>query len=559
MKPASIAADTYPSDEDSASIVGTVRLVLAASTIITVLMDPAMVQKMPAFTWVIFSGFTLHNVALYLLAHVRRHAPLGTLSTWIDLAWYTLLVFVTGGQASLFFMFYFFSILTTAFRFGFDEGARVTLASAVLFSLTAHSATASSEVLQVLLRAAFLLALGYMIARWGEANLVQKRRLALLRDVSRLSNPRFGVEHTINDVLQRVRHFFQASSCVMVSRRLRSPRWALRVINDAGASVADLPADDNSDATAPLLMSLPPGMPVLYTSTALPWLPRGGAFCYYDLEHDQWRECEGDAGERLAEMLEVRSFISTPLSIQNSEGRAFMASVQMNYSRADVLFLCQIAGQVVPVLENIYLLDRLASEAALRERRKISRDLHDSTVQPYIGLSHTLTALRAKAAPDNPLFDELDTLALMTAEVVRDLRHYVGGFAKESGFSEPLFYSALRHHARQVRLIYGIDIALEMPVRVDIGDRLAAAAVHLITEGISNIRKHTAARQAWVRLRYDQESLNIEIENPNDASDGPAPAFYPVSISERTLSLGGTIRIEQRNPARTVVCIDIPI
>ncbi|UUZ53232.1 hypothetical protein LP419_30695 [Massilia sp. H-1] len=178
-------------------------------------------------------------------------------------------------------------------------------------------------------------------------------------------------------------------------------------------------------------------------------------------------------------------------------------------------------------------------------------------MQPYIGLSHTLTALRAKTAPDNPLFEELDTLASMTAQVVRDLRHYVGGFTKESSMSEPLFYGALRHHVRQVRLIYGIDIALEMPVRVEIGDRLAAAAVHLISEGISNIRKHTAARRAWVRLRCDNESLNIEIENPND---GPqAPEFTPVSICERTLSLGGTVNIEQRSPGHTAICIDIPV
>lgn len=556
MKTAGTAPNAATSeDDDSASIVGNVRLVLAASTLITVLMDPAILHKLPAAAWVIFTGFTVHNILLYLLMHARNAGAHGMLGTWLDLAWFTLLVFVTGGDSSLFFMFYFFSILVASFRHGFDEGARVTLASAVLFSLTAHEAAGSAQLLQVLLRSAFLLALGYMIARWGEANLAQKRRLALLREVSRLSNPRFGVEHTITDVMQQVRRFFHASSCVMVSRRLGSPRWMLRIINDGGARVADLPPQDSTDA-APLLMSLPAGMPVLYTRPLLNWFRRSGSFCYYDLAHGQWRDCDGDAGQRIAEMLEVRSFISTPLSIQNSEGRAFMASDTANYSRADVLFLCQIANQVVPVLENIYLLDRLASEAALRERRKISRDLHDSTVQPYIGLSHTLTALRAKTTPDNPLFDDLDTLARMTAEVVRDLRHYIGGFARESSISEPLFYGALRHHVRQVRLIYGIDIQLEMPVRVDIGDRLAAAAVHLVTEGISNIRKHTRARAGRVLLTYDQDFLRIEIENPNDQD--AAPAFAPASIRERTISLGGTVRIEQRSPPSTAVCIEIP-
>lgn len=556
MKPALAAPDPYATGDDSSAVIGTVHLVLAATALITVLIDPAVVQALPVGAWLAFTVFTLHNVVLYVLAHTHRQRTPSRITTWLDLGWYTILVSITGNDSSLFFLFYFFSILVASFRYGFDEGARITLAAAVLYSLTALSTAGPAHLLQVLLRAAFLLALGYMIARWGEANLLQKRRLALLRDVSRLSNPRFGVEHTIADVMQRVRQFFVSNSCVIISRRAASPRWMLRISNDAGARVADLPAQSSADV-GPLLMSLPDGMPVIYTRPLFRWLRRSGHFCCYDPAAGQWQDCQGDAGERLAQLLEARSFISAPLSIQNSDARAIMASNRASYSKSDVLFLCQIAGQVVPVLENIYLLDRLASEAALRERRKISRDLHDSTLQPYIGLSHTLTALRAKTEPDNPLRAEIETLATMAAQVVGDLRHYVGGFTREASISEPLFYGALRHHVRQVRQIYGIDIRLDTPGPIHIGDRLAAAAMHLITEAISNIRKHTTAKVGCVRLRCEQQLLRIEIENPND-NWAAVPPFAPASICERTNALGGTVHIEQRSPASTVICIDIP-
>ena len=542
--------------DDSASVIGTVRLVLAAATLITVLADPQVLQSLPRVGWLIFTGFTIHNVTLYLLVRARRSAAQSRIVTWMDLLWYTALVYVTGSDTSLFFLLYFFTILVSSFRHGFDEGARVTLASAVLFSSTAQSTTGSAQLLQVLLRSAFLLALGYMIARWGEANLVQKRRLALLREVSRLSNPRFGVEHTIHDVMHRVRLFFGACTCAIVNRRQDAPRWTLRMMNQGGARAADLPGQADG-GMAQLLMSLPAGMPVLYVRPVFAWSRWGGAFCCYDAAHHDWRDCAGDTGLQLAELLEARSFISVPLAIQNSEGRAFMASASACYSRADVLFLCQIAGQVVPVLENIYVLDRLASEAALRERRKISRDLHDSTLQPYIGLSHTLTALQRKAAPDNPLFADIDVLARMAAQVVTDLRHYVGGFAREDSLSEPLFFGALRHHVRQVRLIYGIEIRLDMPASMALGDRLSAAAVHLVSEGISNIRKHTGAREGLVRLRCEQEMLSIDIENACDP--GSVPDFVPKSITERTASLGGAVSIEHRAPATTVVRIHIPV
>jgi signal transduction histidine kinase len=556
VKAATVAAPHFNTGDDSASVIGTVRLVLAATTLITVLTDPQVLHKLPAIAWLIFSGFTIHNIVLYLLAHARNSAAESRLITWLDLLWYTALVFVTGSDTSLFFLLYFFTILVSAFRHGFDEGARVTLASAVLFSLTAHSTTGSAQLLQVLLRSAFLLALGYMIARWGESNLVQKRRLALLREVSRLSNPRFGVEHTINDVMHRVRLFFDACTCAVVNRRGNSPSWTLRMMNQGGARAAELP-EHADGGMAQLLMSLPAGMPVLYTRPLFSWSGWGGAYCCYDAARDLWQHCPYQAGMQLAELLDARSFISVPLTIQNSEGRAFMAAARASYSRADVMFLCQIVGQVVPVLENIHVLDRLASEAALRERRKISHDLHDSTVQPYIGLSHTLTALQRKATPDNPLFADIDVLARMAAQVVTDLRHYVGGFAREDSISEPVFIGALRHHVRQVRLIYGVDIRLDLPANMALGDRLSAAAIHLVSEGISNIRKHTVVRQGAVRLRCEHEVLSIEIENACDG--GGVPEFVPKSITERTESLGGSVTIAHRAPASTVVRITIPV
>mgnify|MGYP002138948710 CR=1 FL=1 len=65
----------------------------------------------------------------------------------------------------------------------FEEGARVTLASAGLFAATALFGETDAELSRLLLRATFLLALGYMIAYWGGSAITQRSHLALLRDV----------------------------------------------------------------------------------------------------------------------------------------------------------------------------------------------------------------------------------------------------------------------------------------------------------------------------------------------------------------------------------------
>lgn len=91
---------------------------------------------------------------------------------------------------------------------------------------------------RLLLRATFLLGLGYMIAHWGGRTVEQKRRLALLRDVSALSNPRFGVEQTIASVLEKTRLFYRADSCLLLMRAAGgaadSDSWLLRTVRAPG-------------------------------------------------------------------------------------------------------------------------------------------------------------------------------------------------------------------------------------------------------------------------------------------------------------------------------------
>ena len=125
---------------------------------------------------------------------------------WLDICWYALIVLLTDGVHSPFFLFFFFAILTSSFRWGFEEGARVTLASVALFAACGMGSATSEDLPRLLLRSTFILALGYMIIYWGRSKVELKRRLALLRAVSRLSNPRFGVDHTVTGSEARTRN-----------------------------------------------------------------------------------------------------------------------------------------------------------------------------------------------------------------------------------------------------------------------------------------------------------------------------------------------------------------
>src|SRR5262249_14799405 len=143
----------------------------------------------------------------------------------------TVLIALSSGTNSLFFFGFFFSILTASFRFGFIPGMSVTVVSAFIFTvvgLATFPKGATFELNRFLLRPIYLLMFGYMIAQHGGFEIKHRRRLTLLKNLSRLSNPRFGVDRTIASIMGRVLEFFQAAACMLILRDPISSRYTLR-------------------------------------------------------------------------------------------------------------------------------------------------------------------------------------------------------------------------------------------------------------------------------------------------------------------------------------------
>jgi hypothetical protein len=173
------------------------RLVLAAAALLIIYVDPSQPDRLEGLTYSLLIGYTVYSGLILLLALAApRKLPAAALH-WLDLIWYVALISVSSGTNSIFFLFFFFAILVASFRFGFVSGLMTTAAAAVLF-VTVGYLTAPGEpdfeLNRFLLRAVTLGVLGYMIAHWGASELELKRRLRLLKDVTNLANPRFGIE-----------------------------------------------------------------------------------------------------------------------------------------------------------------------------------------------------------------------------------------------------------------------------------------------------------------------------------------------------------------------------
>jgi signal transduction histidine kinase len=409
----------------------------------------------------------------------------------------------------------------------------------------------------MLLRSTSLIVLGYMISYWGGRELTSQQRLALLKDVSKLSNPRFGPGRTIGLILEQIRASYDADACLLIAPDAHSSKHLLRRADRArtdGAPLSSLASREETQA----LLALPAGLAVAFRRR-----PRvfGGAretFYAYDVNRSA-RVTAGHAeSRRLADDFRAASFISAPLRENERDvGRLFIVSPRRHIHQSDSVYIVHLVEQVWQTVRNIDILDRLASEAAARERLKIARDLHDSPIQDYLALKFELEALSRTVAPDNPAFESIRQLAEKANSYVGDLRSFIETLKSGGETCESSLLSAVRQEADHCEELFGIHSEVWADRNILVADRLAAEALQIVREGLSNIRRHTAANRAAVSIARVEEDLVMRITNETDRELSPA-GFVPRSITERAKALGGGAEVEQRE-GLTTVTVRIPL
>lgn len=535
-------------------MISAMRLALAASALVIIWIDPPRPDQFLPLTYVTLFLYTLYSLFIYI-ASLRwsKILPIPYLQ-WLDLSWYVLLITLSGGSDSVFFFFFFFAILVASFGRGFYSGLHVTIVSTVLFTLISFLITQSQggvETNRFLLRYLNLLVIGYMIAYWGGSEVMLRERLRLLKEVSLLSNPRFGVDQTIQSILESLRSFYNSDTCLLIFSKESNgggPYQMHRV--DRNQSRRHAPSDMTKE-TAWMLLLASPTQAAIYRRRAR------SKTLLYDVK-------TGKSSEKVVEnstlfnSFEGKSCLTVPVYNRNQMlGRIYVVGGKRSFDYAEIDFVLQLIEQMIPVLENIRLVDRLASDAAEQERRKIGQDIHDSVIQPYIGLQFGLAAVRQKLMSGNTdVVNEIKDLLKLTEGEIEELRRYVGGLRRGES-PQNAFLPAVRHFAAKFSEATGLQIEINSSDDLPIYDRLAAELFQMIEEGLSNIRRHSSS--SYAKLAISSENGDLLLQLRNDCRKGlEAASFTPRSIADRAAALGGkTVVYADKN--ETVVSVQIPL
>lgn len=555
-------------------LIAATRLILAVSAVL-ILDHTSIPQLNSDATRLVLVLYIAYSAALYLLTarRIRHKQAIPPWSYWADIGWYTLLLALSGGAHSIFFFGFFFAILVASFEWGFTSGLLATVISAVLF-VTVGLVTANDgsnfELHRFLVRLLYLFVLGYLMAHWGGLKVTLNRRLKLLREIATVTSARMGVDPLIDSTIDRLRTFYDVDTYLLILADSGAADYRLHRVKRYN-SAAPRDARPIPEEMAEVLLGLPAEHAVISREGLRGWRRLDHI---YDVTKHESVANVGDTRSTLATLLDAKSLVTVPLRHHNQTvGRLYLTSERRRaFNTSDVQFLIQVADYLMPVIDSIRLVDRLAAEAAEEERKRIARDIHDSIIQPYIGLQMGLAGVRQKLTGDgidlssdrNNLLEvirdaaaDTDHLIDMTGEGINDLRRYVHGL-RDAGESEGGLISSVRRFASKFTQATDIVVQVRADGDIRVDDRLASEMFQIIVEGLSNIRRHTQSERALIDIERSDSRLILRIENDGTRGSTPPP-FKPRSITERALSLGGRAYVEAFGDMGTSVIVEIPL
>ena len=255
----------------------------------------------------------------------------------------------------------------------------------------------------------------------------------------------------------------------------------------------------------------------------------------------------------------------------------------------DVETLQVVAEQLAVAIENARLFAAAAQAAALVERGRIARDLHDAVTQALFSMTLIAGSLssawrRDPAEGERRVERLLELAATAHGELRALLRELMPPPGSESSSGEPAQHESSRHETsrslpevlRMRGLVAVLSVLLEqwrsaspdVEVSLDVAryvpqsEPVEEAILRVAGEAVANALRHASPAHVGVKVEALRENVVLEVR---DDGAGTAPAalqegrgFGLRTMRERAESLGGAFHIAASTDGGTVVNVSIP-
>ena len=226
------------------------------------------------------------------------------------------------------------------------------------------------------------------------------------------------------------------------------------------------------------------------------------------------------------------------------------------------VFLEAIADQAAVAVENVRLFAEARGKAALEERQRLARELHDSVSQALYGISlGAKTARTLLERATNQAADPLDYVLSLSEAGLAEMRALIFELRPESLEREGLA-AALEKQAAALRARHEIEVEATLCDEPGASPEAKETVYRIAQEALHNTVKHARASNVEITMECDFQNLILEVFDDGVGFDvrGDFPGHLGLrSMRERASRLGGTLEVESAPGSGTRIRTQIPV
>jgi signal transduction histidine kinase len=526
------------------------RLTLIVFALVAISLDPPQPERNAAFTYIvaiIYLACAVAGAYVVLLRPPTRAEQL--LIHAVDIVCVVLLMYYNQGPSSPFFVFFTFILLSATLRWDWRGAIGTTiLLVAIFFALIlmiqGRSFSADIDDLsRAIVRPAYLMVAGVMLGYVGAFQERSRTRLAKL------------VEWPGPDYKQSAPAPI-GSALAHAAEIMRVPRVLI---------VWEQPEEPFRDV-------------VLWSEGRLTHsrerYDRFGTLVSKRLAHESFvyqADRQGDEyaiDKDLRQTYAIKSAFSSPFQLPACSGRIFLLD-RKGVAADDLLLAELIANRIGVDLEHHLLRNEREAAAAMSERARLARDLHDGVLQGLAAANIHLKLSSAQGgAGNNSYLDH--TREILSAEQQR-IRLFIEGTRSGTGAASEtrLLAAEIETLAANLNRQWRCEVHVTVePLNLEAPEKAVRNIRHFIAEAVSNAVRHGKASRIDVSVKGSEGRLHVSISDNGcgfvglhgSYSDEELRALNmgPQSLCARARDMVGSFML-QTSSSGTKIMIEVPV
>ena len=218
---------------------------------------------------------------------------------------------------------------------------------------------------------------------------------------------------------------------------------------------------------------------------------------------------------------------------------------------------------------EIQELSRRLLRAQDQERRRLARELHDSTGQLLVTLTVNLSLLKSDVGTVNSRAEQLINEVNSTAQEINRQLRTLSYLLHPPLLDETGLVSALRWYIDGFTQRSDIKVELDLPANLErYSQDMEITIFRIVQESLTNIHRHSGSKTAQVRITHHNDRVLLEITDQGKGvqagsggseESGPArPGVGILGMQERVRQFGGTFDFSS-GAAGTSTVVSFPI